>query len=154
DGTQLVSASEDHTARLWQVASGESKVLFHDHAVTQVAFHPNGKQLLTSSRAGTIRSFDAATGEQLAEFTDHRGEVLDVSYSPDSHSFASADKFGAVVLRNLDGNRIERWTGLEGAHMLEFSPDGKWIAVSGATPHLWVCRVEGRACRELQAHKS
>src|SRR5690606_17725044 len=58
------------------------------------------------------------------------------------------------VLFNLDNHRIVRWADLPGAHDIAFSSNGKWLAVAGATPHLWVCDVATAACDHLEAHRS
>lgn len=154
DGRWLLSGSDDHTARLWNVASRESTTLYHDHAVTMVAFSPDGKLFATSSRAGDVRLFETESQTPLERFTYHQGEVHAVAFSPDGHWLASADQSGSVVLFNLDNQRIVRWADLPGAHDIAFSPNGKWLAVAGATPHLWVCDVATAACDHLEAHRS
>src|SRR5690606_23322752 len=125
-----------------------------DHAVTMVAFSPDGKLFATSSRAGDVRLFETESQTPLERFTYHQGEVHAVAFSPDGHWLASADQSGSVVLFNLDNQRIVRWADLPGAHDIAFSPNGKWLAVAGATPHLWVCDVATAACDHLEAHRS
>jgi WD40 repeat protein len=51
DGTLLATASEDKTARLWDVATGAPVRAFtgHDLAVEDVAFSPDGTLLATAS---------------------------------------------------------------------------------------------------------
>ena len=56
DGRQVLSGSADHTARLWDLASGKEVQAFrHDGVVRGVAFSPDGTRLATSSADGTIR---------------------------------------------------------------------------------------------------
>jgi WD40 repeat protein len=56
DGAHIVTASEDHTARIWDAATGsEFKVLRgHTNAVRSAAFSPNGTRVVTASE-GTPR---------------------------------------------------------------------------------------------------
>jgi WD40 repeat protein len=56
DGTRLITASADRTARLWDLESGESRALAgHPDAVFEVAFSPDGRLAAAVSRDGTIR---------------------------------------------------------------------------------------------------
>ena len=58
DGERLATASYDHTARLWDIATGESRELKgHTDALLGVAFSPDSKAVLTASTDGTLRYF-------------------------------------------------------------------------------------------------
>ena len=64
DGTRIVTASDDSTARLWDAASGaEIAVLSgHQSAVRSAAFSPDGTRIVTASGDSTARLWDAASG--------------------------------------------------------------------------------------------
>ena len=51
DGTKIATASDDHTARLWDVATGKplATPLKHEGNVTAVAFSPDGTKIATAS---------------------------------------------------------------------------------------------------------
>ncbi|MEP7120303.1 MAG: protein kinase [Byssovorax sp.] len=56
DERRLVSASVDGTVRLWDLASGESRILRgHTGPVSSVAFSADGRQIVSSSADGTLR---------------------------------------------------------------------------------------------------
>ncbi len=63
----LVTASYDHTARLWDVASGKELRTLHGHAggVVGAQFSANGRTVVTASLDRTARLWDVATGKEL-----------------------------------------------------------------------------------------
>ena len=60
DGTKLATASDDKTARLWDVATGKplGEPLRHGDRVNAVAFSPDGTKLATASYDKTVRLWD------------------------------------------------------------------------------------------------
>jgi WD40 repeat protein len=64
DGTRVVTASFDGTARIWDVATGApvGTPLRHEKWVMSAVFSPDGMRVLTASLDGTARIWDAASG--------------------------------------------------------------------------------------------
>ena len=62
DGTWLATASDDGTARIWDVGTGQQRAALtgHDRAVDAVAVSPDGIWLATASHDGTVRIWDTA----------------------------------------------------------------------------------------------
>ena len=76
DGSRIVTASDDKTARLWDAATGKELVrLAHEAPSTAAAFSPDGARVLTASEDKTARLWDAATGKELARLA-HEGSVI------------------------------------------------------------------------------
>jgi WD40 repeat protein len=127
-----LTGSDDKTARLWDVATGQPKgpPLRHDGTVWAVAFSPDGRTALTGSWDKTARLWDVATREPIGLPLEHRGPVFSVSYSPD----------GLMVLTGSRDGTAQLWMAASqrpiGAPFLHqgpvkaaaFSPDGRWIA--------------------------
>ncbi|MFO0977084.1 MAG: WD40 repeat domain-containing protein [Planctomycetaceae bacterium] len=82
DEKHVLTGSDDHTARLWEVATGkEVHVLSHSGNITSIAFSPDGQKILTASgrapsqyiersqqpASPSIKLWDAATGKLLVE---------------------------------------------------------------------------------------
>ena len=90
DGRTLATASLDHTARLWDVATGTARTLpVHTDTVDSVAFSPDGHTLATGSVGGAARLWDVATGTIRTTLTGHTDTVHSVAFSPDGHTLAT-----------------------------------------------------------------
>jgi len=61
DGSRIVTASNDKTARIWDAASGTEIAVLrgHDSAVNSAAFSPDGSRIVTASNDKTARIWDA-----------------------------------------------------------------------------------------------
>ena len=102
DGQLLAFASEDCTAKLWEVASGrEVRTLTgHSACVTAVAFSPDGQLLASASDDGTAKLWEVASGREVRTLSGQITKIGDwvnvdywvtaVAFSPDGQLLASA----------------------------------------------------------------
>ncbi len=69
DGKTLVSVGEDHTVRLWHLASGRSLLVLHDHPapVWTLALTPDGDTIVTGDRDGSLRVWHAPSFARIKE---------------------------------------------------------------------------------------
>ena len=68
DGTRILTASADHTAKLWDAASGRPIAsLAHQDTVENAAFSANGARILTATTDHSAKLWDAATPVELAQ---------------------------------------------------------------------------------------
>ena len=100
DGSRVVTASWDKTARVWDATTGQpvGEPLRHDDKVTAAFFSPDGSRVVTSSDDKTARVWDATTGQPVGEPLRHDGGVTAASFSPDGSRVltASWDKTARV----------------------------------------------------------
>jgi WD40 repeat protein len=71
DSTQLASASQDQTIRLWDASTGKCvrTLKGHSYYVSSVAFSHDSIQLASSSDKNTVKLWDTSSGECLQVFS-------------------------------------------------------------------------------------
>ena len=69
----MVSASIDHTLKLWDLASGREvrTLTSHSNVVTDVAVTPDGQRAVSASHDQTLKVWDLASGRELHTLTGH-----------------------------------------------------------------------------------
>lgn len=110
DGRLIVSGSGDRTARIWDMETGNQKVLEInepegvDAGVTSVAISPDGRFVAAGSLDTVVRIWDASTGNLVERLTGHRDSVYSVAFTPDGKGIVSGslDK----TLKQWDITRI------------------------------------------------
>ncbi len=92
DAKIIVSASQDKTARIWDIAEGKMKFELKGHTdiVDTIAFSPDGKSLATAGADKAVKLWNQADGKELKSLGVHDGSVYAVAFSPDSKLLASA----------------------------------------------------------------
>src|SRR5262249_37310362 len=91
DGWRVVSASDDGTARVWDVRTGRAGggPLRHGGPVVHAEFSRDGRWVLTASRDGTARVWDAATGRPRTPPLAHGVPLVHAAFSPDGTRVAT-----------------------------------------------------------------
>jgi WD40 repeat protein len=157
DGTRVVTASDDNTARLWDANTGATlaTLLGHTNEVNSAAFSSDGTRVVTASRDGTARVWDAKTGALITTLSGHNSGVQNASFSPDGSRIVTAsldntarlwDATTGALLATLSGHTSFVWSA-------SFSPDGSRIvtASSDKTARLWNAKT-GTAIATLSGH--
>jgi WD40 repeat protein len=131
DGSRVVTASADQTARVWDAATGKplSLPLAHQAPVASAAFSLDGSRVVTASVDRTARVWDAATSKPLAPPLAHQGAVWSAAFSPDGTRVvtASGDQT-ARVWDTVTGKPLAPPLAHQGRVMsAAFSPDGTHV---------------------------
>ena len=101
DGQRIVTASVDHTARVWSATNGQllATLAGHTSGVGQAAFSPDGQRIVTASWDSTARVWNASTGRLLAKLEGHVDTLEDAAFSPDGQRIVTAGDHTARVYR-------------------------------------------------------
>ena len=88
----MVTASEDKTARIWDVERGAQIAVLkgHDNVVYSAAFSPDGRRVVTASKDKTARIWDVERGAQIAVLKGHDNVVFSAAFSPDGRRMVTA----------------------------------------------------------------
>ena len=152
DSKHLVSGSDDHSVKIWDVEKGELLYTFHRHknVVSAVAWSYDGEFILSSSWDNTVVMWDVRTGHFKVE-RDFPGnkKLHSVSWSPYSKgkSFAvGGDK--AAFLCHLRGSTIEVMRILNGhedpIRSIAWSPDGSSLVTGSEDKSIRLWDADGR----------
>jgi WD40 repeat protein len=144
DGTRIVTASEDQTARIWDAATGQpvGEPMRHQGVVNTASFGPDGSRIVTASADRTARLWDAATSRAVGQPMRHEHSVTTASFSPDGSRVvtASGDKT-AWVWDAATGQPVgEPMRHDRGVTSAVFSPDGARVVTADTfegTARIW-----------------
>eukprot|EP00435_Cladocopium_sp_Y103_P026343 s1379_g6.t1 len=131
--SQVLTASHDGTARLWNL-HGECVQVFRGHSahVYQATFSSDGQKVVTASADNTALVFDRK-GECLQRLTGHASAVYQAVFSPDGSKVltAAADTF-AGLFEVSTGSFLKYFAEHRLAvHSVAFSGDGSKVLTAG-----------------------
>ena len=135
DGSVVVTAGTDGTAREWEISSDSQVLAFAGHSAPIQAVAVSGSEVLTSSLDGTAKLWDAAPAEQRELLPGPDDTLITASFSPTNpHLVATASNDGTVQVWNTQ--RRTSAAGLAepasiGIASAEFSHNGKLLVTAG-----------------------
>src|SRR6476661_667887 len=163
DGRQILTASEDKTARLWDI-KGNLLTVFrgHEKGLRSAVFSPDGRQILTTSKDKTARLWDIQ-GNLLTEFRESEDQVALQSavFSRDGSQILTVHMFFTTQSKPGRSNKVRLWdtkgnltaelqsrSDTGGFIETVFSPDGSQILTlsSDGTARLW--DIKGNLLKE------
>jgi len=133
DGQTILTASEDHTVRLWSAEDGQQlHELRHDGPVSSAQFSPDGQTVVTTSSNDKALLWRVTDGQLLRELP-HADEVSGAQFSPD----------GKTVVTYGGDKTVRLWVVTTGELLRELphdalvmrarvSPDGRTIVTTSA----------------------
>ncbi|HWO25674.1 MAG TPA: hypothetical protein VNO30_43345 [Kofleriaceae bacterium] len=143
DGSRVITASDDGTARVWDAATGQplGAPLVHQGEVVSAAFGPDGTRVVTASDDGTARIWEAATGKPLGAPLAHQGIVNSATFGPDGARVVTASRDQTARIWDAATGKL---LGTLRAHQgwvvnAAFSPDGTRVVTASwdKTARVW-----------------
>ncbi|MCE9568098.1 MAG: protein kinase [Planctomycetes bacterium] len=144
DGLWTLTASADHTARVWNVRTGQPRFdtnLQHESPVLRASFSADGNRVVTASVDKTAKVWDAATGRLIATLSGHQGPIREACFNSDgSRVVTGSDDKTARLWDAHSGQPIGSPLLHEGAVVrVRFHSDGRKVltASSDGSARLW-----------------
>ena len=118
-GDYLVTISNDSTARIWDIRTGETvAILHHDGRVNSAVFSPQGKYIATAAGDGSAHVWDAYSGAEMITLRGHESDVQTARFSPDGNTLVTSSLDGTVRLWRLENRQIGQTMSAVGAKEL------------------------------------
>jgi WD40 repeat protein len=158
DGRRVVSASEDGTLKVWDLAGGELVTLAgHTAEVRGIAVTADGRRAVSASDDGTMKVWDLASGAELHSLKGHSAAVRGVAVTPDARYAISASDDETVRVWDLtSGRSLHTLEGHSaGVRGVAVTPDGR-RAVSASddeTVKVWDLS-SGENLNTIEAHRA
>ncbi len=162
DGLALLSASNDQTARLWNLTQCDEQTCPFQEiagraAFWSAAFSPDGTAFVLGSDDQTAYKYDRETLTITNYLSGHSDAVFSVAYSPDGKYIATGSRDGTARIWNattgqaltpLRGHQDTVWN-------VTFSPDSKLALTASAdqTAKVWTI-LNGLELRILREHRN
>ena len=139
DNKRIATASQDHSVRTWDMATGKEEHVFRMHAaaVATVAFTKDGKRLYSGGFDGRMQWWDPESGKAIDGAIVSAWNVRRIRLSPDGKTFGLALNVGTdrghAALWDIERHEIvhkfPNHAGL--VSDVAFSPDGKTLVSVG-----------------------
>ncbi|XP_072798413.1 WD repeat-containing protein 90 isoform X9 [Vicugna pacos] len=130
---QLATVSQDHTVRIWDLATLQQLYDFtsREEAPCAIAFHPTQPTLFCGFSSGAVRSFSLEAAEVLVEHRCHQGAITGLVTSPDGSFLFSSCSQGTLAQYHIGGPWCRILRMAANVVCLDACPSPSALAVSG-----------------------
>ncbi len=130
DGRYILSASEDQSAKLWDIKGKLINEFKHSAWVYYAMFSPNGRTFVTASGDSVVRIWDTYSGKIIKELKGHRGIVLSALYSPGGKEIITASEDSTVKIWDIkEGTILSEIRNPFKVSFAKYSPDSKTLLI-------------------------
>lgn len=135
DGTRILTASADNTARQWDAATGRplGELRQGEGYVYSAAYSRDGTRIVIGSMDNLAQQWDAATGKPIGDPLRHPDQVRIAAYSPDGKRIVTADIYNVQQWDAASGKPIGKPLHQGGVvESIDYSPDGTRIVTASS----------------------
>ena len=133
DGRKLATASQDGTARVWDVAKSRELFEFPLGVAGNVtlAFSPDGKSLAATGHNNGATVWDLTSGKEVVSLTGHSTPLAQLTFNPKGTQLATAGEDGVRIWDLDSGKEVLTLEGAGSIYGVAFSPNGQYLATGG-----------------------
>lgn len=158
DGRYIVSGANDHTCKIWDVASGVcvQTLVGHTGNVICVALSVDGLHVVTGSGNGECKIWEISTGICRAELLGHKDAIWSVDFSPNGERVVSASSDTTCKVWDVSsGNCEQTFRGHAGKVFgVSYSPCGTYVVSGGEDCECKVWELTSGKCENsFYAHR-
>ncbi len=126
DGRRAVSASGDHTLKVWNLETGRDLCTLEGHSksVFGVAITPDARCAVSASGDHTLKVWDLEVGRELCTLEGHSGWVSRVAITPDGRRAVSAS----------EDRTLKVWDLQSGSDVRTLKGHSRWVSSVAITP--------------------
>jgi WD40 repeat protein len=159
DGKRAVSASLDHTLKVWDLEAGNElqTLAGHCRAVNAVAVTADGKRAVSASDDETLKVWDLETGNELQTLAGHSRPVNGVAVTADGKRAVSASDDQTMKVWDLEsGKELQTLSRHKyGVNGVAVTADGKRAVSASRDRTLKVWDLEsGKELKTLAGHRN
>jgi len=128
EGERVLSASDDKTARIWDLETEQEVARFqHNKKVGNAIYSPNGTTILTTTNDEIAHVWDINKGEDIARF-QHEKTMNSLAYSPDGKKVLTASDDKTARVWNIETEQeIAHFQHENKVSKAIYSPDGTTV---------------------------
>lgn len=134
DGTLLVTAGLDSTARVWDAGTGAPQLSFSGHVGNVLSVHvsPDGRRVVSGGSDAVARVWEITTGRELMVLSGHGAAVHAARFTPDGRHVLTGGGDGTTRVWDVSVGGARDHVTVPAAEVITttvaFSPDGTMFA--------------------------